>query len=136
VTVHDARLFVTIPEPGDIVPFGPLPLPNPAQVPPVPAKELVTAYASADLLLTLATLDPAVGGEHLATWATDAIVMVTAGRSSWTKIHAVGEMIRLAGTRLVSAVLVGADKTDESLGITHTPGAGRDAEAARRLGSQ
>ena len=30
----------------------------------------------------------------------------------------VGEMIRLSGTRLVSAVLVGADKTDESLGVT------------------
>jgi hypothetical protein len=33
----------------------------------------------------------------------------------------VGEMIRLAGMRLASAVLVGADKTDESLGATHTP---------------
>ena len=33
------------------------------------------------------------------------------------EIHAVGEMIRLARTRLVSAVLVGADKTDESLGM-------------------
>ena len=42
--------------------------------------------------------------------------MVTAGRSSWTRIHAVGEMIRLAGMYLVSAVLVGASKTDESLG--------------------
>jgi hypothetical protein len=33
----------------------------------------------------------------------------------------VGEMVRLAGMRLASAVLVGADKTDESLGVTHTP---------------
>ena len=80
-----------------------------------------TACASANLLLTLATLDPSLGGEHLATWATDAVAVVTAGRSSWTKIHAVGEMIRLSGTRLVSAVLVGADKTDESLGVTQTP---------------
>ena len=46
-----------------------------------------------------------------------AVAVVTAGRSSWTKINAVGEMIRLAGTRLVSAVLVGADKTDDSLGV-------------------
>jgi hypothetical protein len=57
--------------------------------------------------------------------------MVTAGQSSWTKINAVGEMIRLAGMRLVSAVLVGADKTDESLGVAQTPGADRgDAERA------
>jgi hypothetical protein len=91
------------------------------------AGELAAACASADLLLTLITLDPSVGGEHLATWAADAVVVVTAGRSSWTKIHAVGEMIRLAGTRLASAVLVRADKTDESLGVTPAPEAGRDA---------
>jgi hypothetical protein len=30
-------------------------------------------------------------------------------------------MVRLSGIRLVSAVLVGADKTDESLGILRTP---------------
>src|SRR5699024_10657752 len=82
---------------------------------------LSAAYDSADLLLTLVSLDPLLGGEHLATWATDAVVVVTAGRSSWKGLHAVGEMIRLGGTRLVSAVLVGADKTDESLGTIHVP---------------
>jgi capsular polysaccharide biosynthesis protein len=86
-----------------------------------PSRELVAACESADLLLTLARLDPSTGGDHLATWASDAVVMVTAGQSSWTKIHAVGEMIRLARIRLASAVLVGADKTDESLGVTHAP---------------
>ena len=98
---------------------------------PAVAGELAAACASADLLLTLITLDPSVGGEHLATWAADAVVVVTAGRSSWTKIHAVGEMIRLAGTRLVSAVLVGADKTDESLGVAPTPEAGRECRPDR-----
>jgi hypothetical protein len=58
--------------------------------------------------------------------------MVTAGRSSWTRIQAAGEMIRLSGARLVSGVLVGADKNDESLGMSQPPGAderARDAEA-------
>jgi hypothetical protein len=32
------------------------------------------------------------------------------------RIHAVGELIRLAGVKLISAVLVDADKNDESLG--------------------
>src|SRR6185437_2248385 len=41
----------------------------------------------------------------------------TAGMSSATKIHAVGEMIRAAGTALISAVLLGADRSDESLGF-------------------
>jgi hypothetical protein len=88
---------------------------------------VAAACASADVLLTLTTLDPSLASDHLYTWTADAVVVVTAGRSSWTKIHAVGEMIRLAGTRLVSAVLVGADKWDESLGVTVTQGASRDA---------
>ena len=88
--------------------------------PAVPAQAdaaLVTACSSADLLLTLATLDPAFGGDHLGTWATSAVAVVTAGESSAEKVHSVGEMIRLAGTRLDSVVLIGADKSDESLGV-------------------
>ena len=126
VSVDGAHLVAAIPDPAEFAPIGPL-RPTSPQVQPAEAGELAAACASADLLLTLITLDPSVGGEHLATWAADAIVVVTAGRSSWTKIHAVGEMIRLAGTRLVCAVLVGADKTDESLGVTPKPEAGRDA---------
>ena len=33
------------------------------------------------------------------------------------KIYSAGEMIRLAGTRLDSVVLIGADKRDDSLGV-------------------
>jgi capsular polysaccharide biosynthesis protein len=135
-SVNDGTpLVVVIPDRDEVAPVGPVRGTSQQALPP-PASNLVAAAARADLLLTLVTLDPAVGGEHLATWATDAVVMVTAGRSSWTKIHAVGEMIRLAGTRLVSAVLVGADKTDESLGVTYTSEVGRDAEAARGLATQ
>jgi len=121
VDVNGTYLVVAVPDPGDIVPIGPLGEAS-AEVP----AGLVKAFRSADLLLTLVTLDPAIGGEHLATWATDAIAIVTAGRSSWTKINAVGEMIRLAGTRLVSAVLVGADKRDESLGVIYAPTPGHE----------
>jgi hypothetical protein len=67
------------------------------------------------------TLDPALGGEHLATWASDVVVVVTAGESSATRVGAIGEMIRLAGAHSVSAVVIGADKTDESLGVTLAP---------------
>jgi hypothetical protein len=55
--------------------------------------------------------------------------MVTGGQSSAARIHAVGEMIRLAGITLISGVLVGADKSDQSLGTIATPGAGREAMA-------
>ena len=128
VRVNGAHLVVAVPGHDDVVPVGPLPQTSPQAQPAKASEALTAAYASADILLTLVTLDPSLNADHLATWATGAVVVVTAGRSSWTKIHAVGEMIRLSGTRLVSAVLVGADNTDESLGVTYTPGAGIDAD--------
>ena len=122
VSVHDARLTLAVPDRGDVAPVGPLSR-APAEAQRSAFTEAVSnACASADLLITLVTLDPSLGGENLPTWATSAVVVVTAGRSSWARIHAVGEMIRLAGTSLTSAVLVGADKTDESLGVTQHPG--------------
>jgi capsular polysaccharide biosynthesis protein len=131
VSVHNARLIVAVPERDELEPLGPLGQAS-TQAQRSPFSEAVTAACgSSNVLLTLAPLDPSLGGEHLATWAKDAVVVVTAGRSSWTKIHAAGEMIRLAGTRLVSAVLIGADKTDESLGVIATPEAGVDGQAVK-----
>jgi capsular polysaccharide biosynthesis protein len=134
--VQDAWLMVVVPEPGDVAATGPRkPVPGPAQAapaPPMPVNaELAAAYSTADVLLTVAALDPMLGGEHLATWAADVVVMVTAGQSTWTRVQAVGEMVRLARLRLVSAVLIGADKTDESLGVTYTPSADRAIKAAQ-----
>ena len=129
VRQDNVQLMVAIPDRDDVAPIGPLGSESLAPHSAACGEKLAVAFASADLLLTLATPDPSIGGEHLATWAPVAVAMVTAGQSSWTKINAVGEMIRLAGMRLVSAVLVGADKADESLGVTRTPGFGRnDAE--------
>jgi hypothetical protein len=113
ISVNGQTLVAVVPDrvdPGPVGPFRPR-----AQSAP-PDQPLVEACASADLLLTLATLNPAFGGDHLATWATDTVVMVTAGQSSGVRVHGVGEMIRLAGMRLNSVVLIGADKDDESLG--------------------
>ena len=84
-------------------------------------ESLVEACKSADLLVTLAALDASTGGEHLAGWGSTAIVVVSAGRSSAVRLHAVGEMIRTAGIEHISAVLVGVDKDDESLGISFGP---------------
>jgi capsular polysaccharide biosynthesis protein len=132
VTADGTQLTVVVPEPDDVTPEGPLSgRLSQAQA----AEPLAAACASADLLLTLAVLDPSLGGEHLARWAHGAVVMVTAGQSSAERIRAVGEMIRLAGTSLISGVLLGADKTDESLGLTVTPDAGRAAVAEESLGS-
>jgi capsular polysaccharide biosynthesis protein len=133
VTVDGARVAVAVPSPDDVTPTGPV-RPGRMRVPDGQASDaLWAAYGSADVLLTLIALDPSIGAEHLRTWASDAVVMVTAGRSSWMRIHAVGEMIRLSRTPLVSAILVGADPSDESLGLTQA--AARLSQAARFNGS-
>jgi capsular polysaccharide biosynthesis protein len=124
VNVDGMHLVAVVPDPEEVAPAGPLGLVS-AEAQPTLAGQVASACASADLLLTLVALDPSVGADHLATWATDAVVVIPAGRS-WSKIQAVGEMVRLAGTRLVSAVLIGPDRNDESLGVTPASRAGRD----------
>jgi capsular polysaccharide biosynthesis protein len=121
VSRNGVTFTMAVPERDELAPAGPLP---PFNSPPGRAQApdpLVTSDVAADLLLTLATLDPAVGGDHLATWASNAVVVVSSGESSAERIHSVGEMIRLAGMRLDSVVLLGADKSDESLGLTPRP---------------
>jgi hypothetical protein len=119
INVKGAHLVVVIPDSEDIAPVGPLHANMSLARHESASEALIDAYSSADLLVTLITLDPAFGGDHLATWATDAVAIVTAGRSSAVRIHAIGEMIRLAGTMLGSAVLIEADKRDESLGMAY-----------------
>jgi capsular polysaccharide biosynthesis protein len=126
VYVYGVPLTVAVPDRDDMAPAGPLDRGPRRSRPDQATDPLAAACASADLLLTLADLDPARGAEHLPGWATDVVVVVRAGRSSSAKIHVVGEMIRLADLSLVSGVLVGVDQTDESLGATREPDA--DAE--------
>jgi capsular polysaccharide biosynthesis protein len=118
VSAQGANLTVVVPDRDDVIPVGPL-QPDTGRI--RAAEPVITACASADLLLSLAALDPSLGGDYLAGWAHSAVATVTAGESTAARIHAVSEMIRLAGMSLISGVLVGADKTDESLGVLSTP---------------
>ncbi len=128
VQADGTELAVFVAAPGDVAPTGPLTEREPSDHEGASA-DLIAAYDSADRLLTLASLDPAVGGDHLATWASAAVVVVTAGRSTATKIRAAADMVRLSGTHLASAILIGADKNDESLGTADLPAAATDREA-------
>lgn len=112
VRTEGSHLTVAVPDTDEVHPVGPLLKSPRGRVP----KPLSNAYATADMFLTLAPLDPAFGAEHLSEWATSLVAMVTAGTSSAARIAAVGEMIHQTGIDSASAVLVDADKGDESLG--------------------
>jgi capsular polysaccharide biosynthesis protein len=119
VEVDGVKLAVVVPDEHDVMPFGPVHSKRRPDAP-APDEALATAYRNADLLVTLVSLDPSLGADNLSTWAPDAAVVVTAGQSSWVRINAVAEMVRLSGTTLASAVLVGTDKSDESLGRSYS----------------
>ena len=121
VTENGVRITLLIPDRDDAMPIGPLESSIAATQRLEGSQPFTEACASADLLLTLASLDPAFGGDHLATWATNLVAAVTAGHSTAVRIHAIGEMIRLAGIRLDSVIVVDADKDDESLGALSVP---------------
>lgn len=113
VTVNNDRIMLSLPASGDIAAVGPLSRRGSIAA---AGNGVAAAYSGADILITLAVLDPGVGADHLSTWANEAVAVVTAGASTTVKIHATGEMIRGAGIHLASAVLLGADRADESLG--------------------
>jgi hypothetical protein len=86
-----------------------------------------TEYLAADVVLVLANVDPAIGAEYLAAWATTAIVVLTAGESTTTRISAVGQMLRQAGLAIPLAILVGADRDDDSFGVIESEGVDDDS---------
>jgi hypothetical protein len=85
----------------------------------------------AGMTLILASVDPAFGAEHIATWAKTAVVLITAGKSSSTKITAVAQMLRQAGVTVRSVILIGADPDDETISVAEVDEA---QELRRHLG--
>jgi capsular polysaccharide biosynthesis protein len=71
--------------------------------------------ADADVVLALATVHPRYGAWHL-NWAREAIVTVTAGRSSAQHVSATAELARVAGVFIAAAALLEADTKDETMG--------------------
>ena len=71
----------------------------------------------ADAVLVLATLDPAFGAEHLASWVTDAVMILSATEVTVPQIEIAGEMLRDAGIFLRSVILLDSDPQDVSSGV-------------------
>jgi capsular polysaccharide biosynthesis protein len=81
-----------------------------------PAAEDVSSHGT-DAVLVLANADPAYGADHIHAWARTAVVMLTAGKSSYTRIRTAGQLLRQAGITVKEAILVGADKDDDTTGL-------------------
>jgi hypothetical protein len=112
------RIEVHLPDPRNGPAQGSYLRPSDSSRPPSTGDlALDAAWEVADLVLTLATLTPELGADHLGTWASHAAVVVTAGRSTTTKINATGEMLRLAGLEIDTAVVLRPDRTDQSVGV-------------------
>ena len=113
----------TLPEPARSPrPRRGRPGPAAARTTPMTGPSSDTARAAeTDVVIVVASLNPAKGAEHLREWATDAVVLVTAGRSNATTLESNATMIRAAGLHLRSVVLIGCDPDDDSLGTFDTP---------------
>lgn len=83
-------------------------------------RDVLEDVASPDVVLVLATVDPTIGAWRLRRWAADAIVTVTAGVSTLHRVAAVTELLDAAGITVSSAVMLGADRTDDSVGLPAT----------------
>ncbi len=75
------------------------------------------AGEDADVVLVLASIDPALGADHVAAWAGDAVVMVRAGEATSSRIDGVAKQLREARVLIRSAVLIGTDSDDYSSGL-------------------
>lgn len=117
VNLGRGQVQLILPDPDDIAPVGPLGSSSAERGSRRPDEQVAAAAAQTDLILTLVTLDPALSSEHLWTWTDNAVAIVSAGQSSGTRLEGVAELARLGGAPLTAAVLVGADKRDESLGV-------------------
>ena len=74
-------------------------------------------WQAADVVLVLGEVELGVGTGHLSTWADRAVVVVGAGKATAELLRSISRMLTRNGPKLEFGMLVGADATDESLGV-------------------
>jgi len=92
-------------------------------------------WAATDVAITVASADLDAGLDHLAGWATAAVLLVRAGRSSAQRISSTAGLLRSAGIDVRAVLVIGTDHTDQSFGRGveghhHTDAGPVEAEAA------
>ncbi|MFC7491307.1 MULTISPECIES: hypothetical protein [unclassified Knoellia] len=80
------------------------------------AKELQDLWDAADLVLVLLEVDPGIDLGVVATWVTEVVPLVSAGRASRDLLGTVTALLTRNGVHIPFALLEGADRTDRTLG--------------------
>jgi hypothetical protein len=75
----------------------------------------------ADVVLVLADVLPGIDAENLRTWVTQVVPLVTSGQSSAELLETTSDLVRAAGLDMPFALMLGSDRTDESLGVPDVP---------------
>ena len=70
----------------------------------------------ADVVLVLTSLDPAFGTEQLASWVTDAVMILCPRGVNLTRLRVGREILREEGISLRSVILLDSDAEDDSSG--------------------
>jgi capsular polysaccharide biosynthesis protein len=92
----------------------------------LPADVRRGGWDTSDVVLALVEVDPGIEATHLASWVELVVPLVAAGRSTAELLETTGELVRAASLRLPFAMMVGADGTDESLGLLGPVHGGED----------
>lgn len=87
------------------------------------------SYEAAQVVLVLASVEPTTDLETVDAWADEVVLVVEAGRSSAEWLRSVADLVRAQRLTLSFAMLVRADRTDESLGLISRGGEGGGAPA-------
>src|SRR5262245_8334671 len=74
-------------------------------------------WDEADVVLVLGEAELGVGTGHLSTWTERVVVLVGAGKATAELLRSISRMLTRSGPELEFGMLVGADWTDDSLGV-------------------
>jgi capsular polysaccharide biosynthesis protein len=75
------------------------------------------SWEGADVVIALVEVDPGLDVENLRSWVDQVIPLVTAGASTAELLETTAELLRAAGLAVPFAMMVGADDSDQSLGL-------------------
>jgi hypothetical protein len=77
-------------------------------------------WSDSDVVMVLGDVDLGIGTQHLKAWADDVVLLVGAGKVTAEFLRTTYRLLNSSGLRLDFAMIVGADRTDESFGQPHS----------------